>query len=103
MGIVLQIWAWVYYNFKINSKDKEKTTKFRNISDKWLFRWVLSLFHYNVFPLRESISMLPGKGKGFTLDELFRSPFTELAFEFYYKQEFMLKVLIQIDQIFKSS
>ena len=52
------------------------------------------LFHWNVFTLRESISILSGKGKGFTFEELFRSPFTELAFEFYYKKEFMLKVLI---------
>ena len=36
------------------------------------------LFHWNIFPLRESISILSGNGKGFTLEELFRSPFTEL-------------------------
>ena len=35
------------------------------------------LFHQKVFPLGESTSM-SGNGKGFTLEELFRSPFTEL-------------------------
>ena len=33
------------------------------------------LFHQNVFPLRESTSIMSGNGKGFTLEELFRSPF----------------------------
>ena len=36
------------------------------------------LFHQNVFPLRESTSIMSGNGKGFTLEELFRSPLTEL-------------------------
>ena len=36
------------------------------------------LFHWNIFPLRESISIMSGNGKGFTLEELFRSPFTKL-------------------------
>ena len=36
------------------------------------------LFHKNIFPLRESTSIMSGNGKGFTLEELFRSPFTEL-------------------------
>ena len=42
----------------------------------WLFLdW---LFHQNVFPLRESTSIMSSNGKRFTLEELFRSPFTEL-------------------------
>ena len=36
------------------------------------------LFYYNIFPLRESTSIMSGNGKGFKLEELFRSPFTEL-------------------------
>ena len=36
------------------------------------------LFHQNIFPLRESTSIMSCNGKGFTLEELFRSPFTEL-------------------------
>ena len=36
------------------------------------------LFHQNVFPHRESTSIMSGNGKGFTLEELFKSPFTEL-------------------------
>ena len=36
------------------------------------------LFHWNIFPLRESTSIMSGNGKGFTLNELFRSRFTEL-------------------------
>ena len=36
------------------------------------------LFHQSVFPLRESTSIMSGNGKGFTLQELFRSQFTEL-------------------------
>ena len=36
------------------------------------------LFHQNVFPLRESTSIMSGNGKRFTLEELFRSPFSEL-------------------------
>ena len=36
------------------------------------------LFHWNIFPLRESTSIMSGNGKGFTLEELFRSLFTEL-------------------------
>ena len=33
------------------------------------------LFHWNIFPLRESTSIMSGSGKEFTLEELFRSPF----------------------------
>ena len=36
------------------------------------------LLHQNVFPLRESTSIMSGNGKGFTLEELFRSPLTKL-------------------------
>ena len=36
------------------------------------------LFNQNVFPLRESTSIMSGNGKGFKLEELFRSLFTEL-------------------------
>ena len=36
------------------------------------------LFLQNVFRLRESTSIISGNGKGFTLKELFTSPFTEL-------------------------
>ena len=36
------------------------------------------LFHQNIFPLRESTSIMSGNGKRFTLEELFRSPFTKL-------------------------
>ena len=36
------------------------------------------LFHWNIFPLRESTSIMSGNGKRFTVEELFRSPFTEL-------------------------
>ena len=36
------------------------------------------LFHQNIFPLRESTSIMSDNGKGFTLAELFRSPFTDL-------------------------
>ena len=36
------------------------------------------LFHCNIFPLRESTSIMSGNGRGFTLEELFRSSFTEL-------------------------
>ena len=36
------------------------------------------LFHKNVFLPRESNSIMSGNGKGFTLEELFRSPFFEL-------------------------
>ena len=35
-------------------------------------------FRQNVFPQRESISMMSGNGKEFILEELFRSAFTEL-------------------------
>ena len=41
---------------------------------------------------------MSGKAKGYTYEELFSSPFTELALEFYHKKEFMLKDLIQIHQ-----
>ena len=46
-------------------------------------------------PLKESNSILSGKGKGFIFEELFRSPFNELAFEF---KSLGWKVLIQIHQ-----
>ena len=36
------------------------------------------LFHRNVFPLRESTSIMSGNGKGLTLEEFLNSPFTEL-------------------------
>ena len=36
------------------------------------------LFYENVFPRRESTSMMSGNGKGFTLEESCRSPFTGL-------------------------
>ena len=44
-----------------------------------------------------------GKGKGFAFEELFRSSFTELAFEFDYKKEFAMKAFIQIHQTIKTS
>ena len=30
------------------------------------------LFHWNIFPLTESTSIMSGNGKGFTIEELFR-------------------------------
>ena len=36
------------------------------------------LFHQNVFPLRESTSIMSGNEELFTLEESFRSQFTEL-------------------------
>ena len=36
------------------------------------------LFNQNGFPLRESASIMSGNGKGFKLEKLFRSPFTEI-------------------------
>ena len=36
------------------------------------------LFHQNVFPLRESTSIMSDNGEGFALEEVFRSAFTEL-------------------------
>ena len=37
------------------------------------------LFHWNIFPLRESTSIMSGNcKKAFTFEELFRSPFIEL-------------------------
>ena len=36
------------------------------------------LFHQNVFLVRESTSIISSNDKGFTLKELFGSPFTEL-------------------------
>ena len=36
------------------------------------------LFNQNVFPLRESFSIMSSNGKGFKPEESFRSPFTEL-------------------------
>ena len=35
-------------------------------------------FHQNVFPLRDSNSIMSGSGIGFTFEELFRKVFTEL-------------------------
>ena len=49
-----------------------------------------------------SQAIMSGKVKEYTIEELFRSPFTELAFEFYYKKEFVLIVLIQIHQTYKN-
>ena len=43
--------------------------------DNDLLDW---LFHWNIFLLRESTSIMSGNGKGFTVEKLFRSPFTEL-------------------------
>ena len=37
------------------------------------------LFHWNIFPLRELTSIMSGNGKGFTLEELFKCPFTEFS------------------------
>ena len=71
-----------------------------NISDNSYLTW---LSHQNIFPLGEPNPTPSGKGKGFTFEELFRSPFTEFAFEFDYKKELMLKVLIQIHQTLKTS
>ena len=36
------------------------------------------LFYQNVFPKRESTSIMSFSGKGFTIEGLFRSLFTEL-------------------------
>ena len=36
------------------------------------------LFKQKVLPLRESVSIMSDNGKGFKVEELFRSPFTEL-------------------------
>ena len=36
------------------------------------------LFHQNVFRLKELTSIMSDNGEGFTLQELFRSQFTEL-------------------------
>ena len=55
------------------------------------------LFPQNDFPLRESNSMVSGNGKGFTLEELFRSAVDGLlilflfAFEFYHS---LFRILI---------
>ena len=84
---------------KINSKGKGKTN-FLSINDNGYLDW---MFHKNVFPLRESNSILSPKGKGFTFEELFKNPFTEFAFEFDYKKESVLKILIQIHQTLKTS
>ena len=40
--------------------------------------FTIKLYVANIFPMRESTSIMSGNGKGFTLEELFRSPFTEL-------------------------
>ena len=74
---------------KIKRQRNRKTTKIRNISGDGYLDWLL---HQNVFPLREYHSILSGKSKGFTFEELFRSSFTELDFEFDYKKELTLKV-----------
>ena len=44
------------------------------------------LFHWSIFPLRESTSIMSGNGKEFTLEELFRSPFTEFSYQFHQKR-----------------
>ena len=80
-------------------RSKEKKAKFRNSSDNGYLDWLL---HQTDFPLRESNSILSVKGKGFTVEELFRNPFTDLVFEFYCKKDILLKVLIQIHQILKT-
>ena len=61
-------------------------------------------FHYHVFDdVTCKPPILSSKGQGFTFQELFRSPFTELAFEFDWKKEFMLKSFVQIHQTLKTS
>ena len=40
------------------------------------------LFHQNIFPMKVSTSIMQGNGKGFTFEELFRCPFTELWLSF---------------------
>ena len=44
--------------------------------DNGYFDW---LFHKNILPPRESTSIRFGNGKGVALEELFRSPFTEIG------------------------
>ena len=68
--------------------------------DNGYVNWLL---HWNVFPLRGQNSILSGKGKGLAFEEFYRSPITELAFEFDYKKEFMFEVFIKIHQISKTS
>ena len=41
-------------------------------------QWMDTVHNQNVFPLRESNSVVSGNCKGFTLEDLFRSAFTEL-------------------------
>ena len=43
-----------------------------------LKQWMDTVYNQNVFLLRESNSIMSGNGKGFTLEDLFRSAFTEL-------------------------
>ena len=38
------------------------------------------LFHQNGYPLKESTSIMSGSGKGFTLEEIFGSPFSDQVF-----------------------
>ena len=83
----------------VNRSLKADCTDF-NINDNGYLDW---LFHQNVFPLRESNSVLSGEGKGCTFEELFRSVLSELAFEFDCNKELKLKVLIQIHQTSKTS
>ena len=47
------------------------------------------LFHQNVFPLRESTSIMSGNGKGFALKELFRSQFTFNSIKNFFKVQWM--------------
>ena len=37
-----------------------------------------TVHNQNIFPLRESNSIMSGNGKGFTFEDLFRSALTEL-------------------------
>ena len=41
-------------------------------------QWMDTVPNQNVFPLRESNSIMPGNCKGCTFEDLFRSAFTEL-------------------------
>ena len=76
----------------------KKKQNFVNISNNGYVDWLL---HQNVFPLREQNSILPSKFLGFIFQELFRSPFTELAFEFDIEKEFMLKVFIKFIRLLR--
>ena len=66
--------------------------------DKGYIDW---LFHQNVFALRESASIISGNGKGITLEELLRNPFTKLGPSFpsnsiknFFKVQFNFLLLI---------